>query len=139
MPVPALSHGDIIVMDNLRAHKVAGIEEAIEAVGAELRYLPKYSPDLNPIEMAFSKLKAHLRKAASGPSAAFAAESASSCLASGQTNAPTTSLRPDMFQYERKSALVSWQRVIGGLSWRDRHPPRQCRGRGSSSPASSAM
>jgi len=61
---PALNHGDIVVMDNLRAHKVAGVEEAIEAVGAELLYLPKYSPDLNPIEMSFSKLKAYLRKAA---------------------------------------------------------------------------
>ena len=61
---PALNRGDIVVMDNLRAHKVAGVEAAIEAVGAELRYLPKYSPDLNPIEMSFSKLKAYLRKAA---------------------------------------------------------------------------
>jgi transposase len=61
---PALKRGDIVVMDNLRAHKVAGIREAIEAVGAELRYLPEYSPDLNPIEMSFSKLKAYLRKVA---------------------------------------------------------------------------
>jgi len=62
--VPTLGQGDIVVMDNLGAHKVAGVKEAIEAVGAELRYLPKYSPDLNPIEMSFSKLKAYLRKAA---------------------------------------------------------------------------
>ena len=61
---PALNRGDIVVMDNLRAHKVAGVKEAIEAAGAELRYLPEYSPDLNPIEMSFSKLKAYLRKAA---------------------------------------------------------------------------
>ena len=61
---PTLNRGDIVVMDNLRAHKVAGIKEAIEAVGADLRYLPEYSPDLNPIEMSFSKLKAYLRKAA---------------------------------------------------------------------------
>ncbi len=61
---PTLSQGDIVVMDNLTAHKVAGIKEAIDAVGAKLRYLPKYSPDLNPIEMSFSKLKAYLRKAA---------------------------------------------------------------------------
>lgn len=61
---PTLKPGDIVVMDNLKAHKVAGIKEAIEAVGAELRYLPEYSPDLNPIEMSFSKLKAYLRKAA---------------------------------------------------------------------------
>ena len=62
--LPTLRPGDIVVMDNLRAHKVAGIKEAIEAVGAGLRYLPEYSPDLNPIEMSFSKLKAYLRKAA---------------------------------------------------------------------------
>jgi len=61
--VPTLSRGDIVVMDNLRAHKVAGIQKAIEAVGAKLRYLPEYSPDLNPIEMSFSKLKAYLRRA----------------------------------------------------------------------------
>ena len=51
-------------MDNLPSHKVAGIREAIEAAGAELRYLPPYSPDLNPIEQVFAKLKALLRKAA---------------------------------------------------------------------------
>jgi len=62
--VPTLKRGDIVAMDNLPVHKVAGVEEAIEAAGATLRYLPPYSPDLNPIEMAFSKLKAHLRKAA---------------------------------------------------------------------------
>ncbi len=62
--VPELSPGDIVVMDNLPAHKVAGVRQAIEAKGARLLYLPPYSPDFNPIEMAFSKLKALLRKAA---------------------------------------------------------------------------
>ena len=62
--VPTLSKGDIVVMDNLGSHKGAAVRSAIEAVGAELRYLPPYSPDFNPIEKAFSKLKAHLRKAA---------------------------------------------------------------------------
>jgi transposase len=62
--VPTLKRGDIVMMDSLPVHKVAGVREAIEAAGATLRYLPKYSPDLNPIEQAFSKLKAHLRKAA---------------------------------------------------------------------------
>jgi transposase len=62
--VPTLKRGDIVAMDNLPVHKVAGVEEAIEAAGATSQYLPPYSPDLNPIEMAFSKLKAHLRKAA---------------------------------------------------------------------------
>ncbi len=61
---PTLSQGDIVVMDNLKPHKVAGVREAIEAAGATLRYLPPYSPDLNPIELLFAKLKALLRKAA---------------------------------------------------------------------------
>jgi transposase len=51
-------------MDNLRTHKIDGVREAIAAAGATVRYLPAYSPDLNPIEMAFSKLKAALRKGA---------------------------------------------------------------------------
>jgi transposase len=62
--VPTLKRGDIVAMDNLPAHKVVGVEEAVEAAGATLLYLPPYSPDLNPIELAFSKLKAHLRHAA---------------------------------------------------------------------------
>jgi len=61
---PTLSPGDIVVMDNLGSHKVVGVREAIQAKGATLLYLPPYSPDLNPIEMAFSKLKAILRKVA---------------------------------------------------------------------------
>ena len=61
---PALKPGDIVVMDNLSSHKVVGIREAIAAAGAELRYLPPYSPDLNPIELAFSKLKKLLRDGA---------------------------------------------------------------------------
>ena len=64
MLAPTLRPGDIVVMDNLAAHKVAGVRQAIEAGGAELRYLPPYSPDLNPIENAFAKLKAHVRKSA---------------------------------------------------------------------------
>jgi transposase len=59
--VPTLSHGDIVVMDNLPAHKVGGVREAIENAGARLLYLPPYSPDFNPIEQAFAKLKALLR------------------------------------------------------------------------------
>jgi transposase len=61
---PTLVAGDIVVMDNLPAHKVGGVREMIEAVGARLLYLPPYSPDFNPIEQAFAKLKAFLRKAA---------------------------------------------------------------------------
>ena len=61
---PTLKAGDVVVMDNLSAHKVAGVREAIEAVGASVLYLPPYSPDLNPIELAFSKLKSVLRREA---------------------------------------------------------------------------
>lgn len=59
--VPELQPGDTVFMDNLSSHKVAGVLKAIEGAGAELRYLPAYSPDLNPIEMAFAKLKSILR------------------------------------------------------------------------------
>ena len=62
--VPTLKPGDVVVLDNLSAHKVPGIREAIEAAGAKLLYLPPYSPDFNPIEQLFAKLKALLRKAA---------------------------------------------------------------------------
>jgi transposase len=61
---PTLRKGDVVVLDNLRAHKVKGVREAIEARGARLLYLPPYSPDFNPIELAFAKLKALLRTAA---------------------------------------------------------------------------
>ncbi len=62
--VPTLVPGDQVMMDNLPAHKVAGVKEAIEAAGATRLFLPPYSPDFNPIEQAFAKLKALLRKAA---------------------------------------------------------------------------
>lgn len=62
--VPALVPGDVVVLDNLPAHKVSGVEAMIHEAGASLMYLPPYSPDLNPIEQAYSKLKAILRKAA---------------------------------------------------------------------------
>jgi transposase len=61
---PTLRPGDIVIMDNLSSHKGSKVCELIEAAGASLRYLPPYSPDFNPIEKAFAKLKAHLRKAA---------------------------------------------------------------------------
>jgi transposase len=62
--VPTLVPGDLVIMDNLPAHKVTGVKEAIEAAGATRVFLPPYSPDFNPIEQAFAKLKALLRKAA---------------------------------------------------------------------------
>jgi Transposase and inactivated derivatives len=64
MLVPTLVPGDIVIMDNLGSHKVAGVQQAIAAAGATLLYLPPYSPDLNPIEQLFAKLKALLRTAA---------------------------------------------------------------------------
>ena len=86
--VPTLKPGDIVVMDNLAAHKRAEVGIAIEAAGARLLYLPPYSPDLNPIEMAFAKLKSALRKAAARSietlldaiAAAVAAFTAQECL-----------------------------------------------------------
>ena len=64
MLAPSLRRGDVVVLDNLPAHKVAGVKEAITAAGASVLYLPRYSPDLNPIEQLFAKLKALLRTAA---------------------------------------------------------------------------
>ena len=60
--VPTLHTGDLVIMDNLRCHKVRGVKEAIEQIGAQVLYLPPYSPDFNPIEMMWSKMKAILRK-----------------------------------------------------------------------------
>ena len=60
--LPTLKRKDIVVVDNFAAHKVPGVQQAIESAGATLRYLPKYSPDLNPIELPYSKFKAFLRK-----------------------------------------------------------------------------
>lgn len=62
--VPTLRDGDIVAMDNLGSHKVPGVREAIEAAGARVMYLPAYSPDLNPIEMVFAKIKSILRQMA---------------------------------------------------------------------------
>jgi transposase len=62
--VPTLEPGDIVAMDNLASHKVAGVRQAIEGAGAERRFLPPYSPDMDPIEPAFAKVKHRLRKMA---------------------------------------------------------------------------
>lgn len=59
--VPGLQRNDVVIIDNLATHKVAGVREAIEAAGARLEYLPPYSPDLNPIEPMWSKLKQEMR------------------------------------------------------------------------------
>ncbi len=90
MLAPTLRPGDIVVMDNLAAHKVAGVRQAIEACGAELRYLPPYSPDLNPIENAFAKLKAHVRKLRE-PLTHSSGPPPMRCHSSNPTNAQTSS------------------------------------------------
>ena len=83
------------MLDNLSAHKVPGIGKAIEAAGAKLLYLPPYSPDFNPIEQLFAKLKALLRKAAERSVEGLWNRIASLSTPSCQTNAPTTSATPD--------------------------------------------
>jgi transposase len=100
---PELKPGDIVVMDNLSSHKGPAIGAMIAAAGANLLNLPPYSPDFNPIEKAFSKLKSHLRKAAERPSAASGTPSAASSTSSRPKNAQTSSLPQDMMQPERKT------------------------------------
>jgi transposase len=89
---------DIVIMDNLPAHKVHGVRQAIEAAGASLRYPPPYSPDFNPIEMPFAKLNALLRAAAARTPIPFAA--------SPRKNAPTTSPPQDTTRPERKMLVL---------------------------------
>jgi len=98
--VPELGCGDIVIMDNLSSHKRSAVRERIEAAGATVRFLPPYTPGFNPIEKAFSRLKAML---ASGPSAAFGTSSASSSTSSNPTNAPSTATRAPMNQNDRKT------------------------------------
>ena len=116
--VQVLRPGDIVVMDNLSSHKVSGVREAIEAAGATVRYLPSYSPDLNPIEMIFAKLKALLRKIAARTKDALSeavgkvvdmvsSDDAAHCPSSRATGCPTPHL-------------------AGSRPWRGRYPgPRQ--------------
>ncbi len=95
--VPILRQGDI-VMDNLPSHKVAGIRRAIEAAGAKLRYLPAYSPDFNPIEQFFAKLKAQLRKAAARTVEALITAIAEALNKSARKSAKTTSQSPPIMK-----------------------------------------
>ena len=89
--VPTLIGGDIVVMDNLGSHKVAEVRKAIEAVGARLHYLPSYSPDLNPIEQAFAKLKPSCEPRHCEPSRHFGTRLAILSPASRPPSAPTSS------------------------------------------------
>ena len=128
--VPDLAVGDIVVMDNLASHKVAGVRELIEAAGATLLYLPPYSPDFNPIEMAFSKLKTALRKAAASlalasrgsnlkalalglPIEAFAPDQALTALMQGCRLAL---YKDERFRSENKPSLDPGEIVLQGLA-----------------------
>jgi transposase len=98
---PELNPGDTVVMDNLSSHKGPRVREMIEAVGARLLYLPPYSPDFNPIENAFAKLKALLRKAAERTIEGLWTAIAASSTSSRPTNAPTILKQPDTMQPDR--------------------------------------
>lgn len=94
--VPELKPGDTVIMDNLPAHKVAGIRKMIKGAGASLLYLPPYSPDFNPIELAFSKLKSLLRKAAARTKKNWTTPSQTLSNAIPPNNAQTISRHVDM-------------------------------------------
>ena len=89
-------------MDNLAAHKSAAVRNAIEATGAELCFLPPYSPDFNPIEMAFSKLKAVRKRPLHEPSTIYGTLSPTVSKPSRLQNVKTTALPPDMTASDRK-------------------------------------
>jgi transposase len=99
--VPELKPGRVVIMDNLSSHKGPKIRQLIEAAGASLLYLPPYSPDFNPIENAFAKLKALRRKPRSEPSPGYGPPSVSSSISSPLPNAKPISLPPDTMQYNR--------------------------------------
>jgi transposase len=96
--VSTLSPGDVVIMDNLGSHKSAAVRKAIRAVGARLLFLPPYSPDLNPIEQVFAKLKLLLRKAAERSSKQHGNASAPCSTPSRHTNAQTTSEKAAMLR-----------------------------------------
>ena len=92
MLIPTLEPDDIVVMDNLPAHKTAAVRDAMAAAGAQLFLLPPYSPDMNPIEMAFAKLKTLLRQARFLPNAAVTGYAAVTDHASTAKSSPTPTL-----------------------------------------------
>ena len=123
---PALRPGDVVVMDNLGSHKVAGVRAAIEGAGGRLLYLPPYSPDLNPIENAFSKLKRLLRAAAraDGRGAVAADRPAARPVRPGRVPELLPALR--VRRYTRlKSALNGWIHALPPLQHRRQREPRQ--------------
>jgi hypothetical protein len=98
---PTLRPGDIVVMDNLPAHKVTDIRTMIEAAGARLLYLPPYSPDFNPIENAFSKLRTLCAKPPPAASPTYGTRSAPPSISSHRPGAQTTSPPQDTSRNER--------------------------------------
>src|SRR5262249_19038714 len=100
--VPELKPDDIVVLDNLSSHKSEAVKAAIEAAGATLMFLPPYSPDLNPIELMFSKLRTCFVKPQSAPSKLFGIVSVNSSTASHRKNAPTSCAMPGIAKPERK-------------------------------------
>ena len=99
--VPTLSPGDVVILDNLPAHKGAAVREAIEGVGARLLFLPPYSPDFNPIENAFSKLKPDCARPPPARSKSSGSSSAKASTPSPLQSAPTTSPPPATMQGDR--------------------------------------
>ena len=98
---PELRKGDVVILDNLAVHRSPRAAEILRAKGAWFLFLPPYSPDLNPIEMAFAKLKAHLRRIGARTLDASGAQSAKSAASSIPTSAGTTSGRPATCQIKR--------------------------------------
>ncbi len=99
---PRAEPGDVVIMDNLSSHKAPAVREMIEAADASLLYLPPYSPDFNPIEQAFSKLKAICAKPPSAPATACGTPSVASSTSTRLPSAPTTSPTQDTMQTDRK-------------------------------------
>ena len=134
--MPTLKPGDIVMMDNLSSHKLPAIREAIELAGARLLYLPPYSPDFNPIEQLFAKLKAALRKAAER-----SVESLWNIIAIllnifPRMNAPTTSAMPAMLRFKWKMLLVRFRRSrVPGLG----DSPRERQAKSSEPRAATSM
>jgi transposase len=126
MLAPTLEPGDIVVMDNLGSHKVAGVREAIEARGATVLYLPPYSSDLNPIEQVFAKLKTILRSAARTREPSGQSSARLSPL-SRQPNAQTTSPTPATHVWPISRPGLRWTRVefapLGDRRCRSRQRP----------------
>ena len=99
--VPELWPRDLVMLDNLSGHNGSRVRDRVHTAAAQLVFLPPYSPDFNPIELAFSKLKSLLRKAAEGSPKASGTPSDASSTPSRQPNAATTSRPPDMIQVDR--------------------------------------